>query len=72
MRRIAAAGTERARVREDAIALSEVLDAGAEVEDFTGDVLAQDAGVLNSEAVVAWWGVADLPVDGAERGWTWW
>lgn len=52
---------------EDAIAFLKVFDTGAEMQDFSGDVLAKNERVRNSETVISGWRVADLPVDGAGR-----
>lgn len=47
--------TNSQRMGEDAVAYMKVLDAGAEMQDFAGDVFAKDEGVSNAKTIVSGW-----------------
>lgn len=49
---------------KDAVAFLEVLDTGAQVQNFAGNVFAKDKGIFDAEAVIPRWTIANLPVNG--------
>lgn len=50
---------------KDAVAFLKVLDAGAYLKNFAGDIFAKNEGVFDAEAVIPRWAIANLPVNGA-------